>query len=77
MRVATVAIGITLFVVVGMASVGAQQPQPPTARGPAPQVVWSPKATKPGDWTPPHKPHTKLADLLAKNKGKANWRVFM
>ena len=37
------------------------------------QFVWSPKATTPGGWTAPHKPHTKLADLLAKHKGKTDW----
>ena len=73
MRIATLAAGITLFVVVGMGGVFAQQPQAPAARGPAQQVVWSPKATKPGDWTPPHKPHTKLADLLTKHKGQVEW----
>ncbi len=37
------------------------------------QIVWSPKATAPGGWTAPHKPHTKLADLLTKHKGKTDW----
>src|SRR5688500_14426096 len=37
------------------------------------QIVWSPKAITPGGWTAPHKPHTKLADLLAKHKGKTDW----
>ena len=63
MRIAIIAIGIATFVSVGVTA----------QRGPAPQVVWSPKAIKPGDWTPPHKPHTKLADLLARHKGKAEW----
>jgi quercetin dioxygenase-like cupin family protein len=43
------------------------------ARAGGPQIVWSPKATSPPDWTPPHKPHTKLSDLLATHKGQANW----
>ena len=88
MRIATFAIGIALFVAVGMTGVLAGQAQAPgvgatagppldagrgAARGPAPQVVWSPKAIKPGTWTPPHKPHTKLADVLAKHKGQADW----
>jgi len=64
MRALISAIGIALFVAVAFTSLSAQQP---------PQIVWSPKATKPGDWTPPHKPHTKIADLLAKHKGKADW----
>ena len=37
------------------------------------QIVWSPKATTPAAWTPPHKPHTKLADVLAKRKGQTDW----
>lgn len=37
------------------------------------QTVWSPKATKLTGWTAPHKPLTKLADVLAAHKGKANW----
>ena len=85
MRITTFAIGIALFVAVGMTGVLAGQAQAPAAgatagppldagrgaaRGPAPQVVWSPKAIKPGAWTPPH---TKLDDVLAKHKGKADW----
>ncbi len=37
------------------------------------QTVWSPKATKLPGWTGPHKPHTKLAEVLAAHKGQANW----
>ena len=66
MRIAIFAIGVAIFVSVGLSELTAQ-------RGPAPQIVWSPKAMKPGDWTPPHTPHTKLVDLLAKHKGKADW----
>lgn len=80
MRACIPAIGITLFVAVGLTGVSAQQTPTPAgaaaagaARAGGPQIVWSPKATRPGDWTPPHKPHTKLVDLLAKHKGKADW----
>ena len=80
MRTFIPAIGIVLFLVVGFTGVSAQQVPSPGGAAPAggaraggPQIVWSPKATKPGDWTPPHKPHTKLADLLAKHKGRADW----
>ena len=66
MRIFLTSLGIALFVSLGVSDVIAQ-------RGPAPQIVWSPKAVKPGDWTPPHKPHTKLVDVLAKHKGKADW----
>jgi mannose-6-phosphate isomerase-like protein (cupin superfamily) len=44
-----------------------------SAPAPAPQVVWSPKAAAPPAWTPPHRPHVKLADLLASHKGRADW----
>jgi mannose-6-phosphate isomerase-like protein (cupin superfamily) len=36
-------------------------------------VVLSPKIQKPAGWTGIHKPHTKLADVLAKHKGQADW----
>jgi quercetin dioxygenase-like cupin family protein len=68
MRIAIFVTGLALFVSLGLSDVVAQR-----GGGPQNQIVWSPKATKPGDWTPPHKPHTKLADLLAKHKGKADW----
>ena len=41
--------------------------------GGGPQIVWSPKLASPPAWTPPHKPHTKLADLLAAHAGQADW----
>ena len=46
---------------------------PARAGGPAGQVVWAPKAVKLNDWVAPHKPHTKLADVLAKHKGQTDW----
>jgi mannose-6-phosphate isomerase-like protein (cupin superfamily) len=66
MRSFSTSIGIALVISFGLSDLLAQ-------RGPAPQIVWSPKAAKPGDWTPPHKPHTKLVDVLAKHKEKADW----
>ena len=56
----------------------AQTPAAPAAgraRGAAPiqQTVWSPKAVKPTGYTGVHKPHTKLADVLAKHKGETDW----
>src|SRR5262245_30019553 len=63
MRILTLALGLVSFLSVALVA----------QRGPAPQIVWSPKAVKPGDWTPPHKAHTKLADLLAKHKGQKDW----
>jgi hypothetical protein len=44
----------------------------PPARQNAPLIVMSPKA-KSGGWTGVHKPHTKLADVLARHKGQADW----
>jgi mannose-6-phosphate isomerase-like protein (cupin superfamily) len=38
----------------------------------APLSVLSPKAKAPG-WTGVHRPHTKLADVLARHEGKADW----
>src|SRR5262245_15948333 len=35
---------------------------------------WAPKPVQPSKWIPPNKPHTKLSDLKAKYKGKADWR---
>src|SRR5262245_1678958 len=34
---------------------------------------WAPKPKQPSKYTPPHKPHTRLADLKEKNKGMENW----
>ena len=39
----------------------------------AQDAMWAPKG-KPGVYAAPNKPHTKLADLLAKHKGAADWR---
>jgi len=38
-----------------------------------PLVVLSPKATKTTGWTGGHRPHTKLADVLARHKDQADW----
>ncbi|MBV6434571.1 MAG: hypothetical protein IANPNBLG_04830 [Bryobacteraceae bacterium] len=37
------------------------------------QTLYAPKG-KPAQYTPPHKPHTKLSDLLANHKGQKSWR---
>jgi mannose-6-phosphate isomerase-like protein (cupin superfamily) len=34
---------------------------------------WAPKPKEPSKYIPPHKPHTRLADLKEKYKGKADW----
>jgi mannose-6-phosphate isomerase-like protein (cupin superfamily) len=84
MRTMRVAIGLALVVGAGLSLVFAQQPEGSAqpgrgagrggrGTGPVDQLVWSPKASKPGGWTAPHKPHTKLADVLAKHKGQTDW----
>lgn len=85
MRITTAAIALAVFVAAGPSAeqapvppAGAQAGPPTTAgrgagRGPAPQIVWSPKSTTAYDWTPPHRPHTKLADLRARHNGQADW----
>jgi mannose-6-phosphate isomerase-like protein (cupin superfamily) len=55
----------------GQTSGGAPQP-PPRVIQDAPLMVLSPKAKAPG-WTGVHRPHTKLADVLARHDGKADW----
>src|SRR5919106_131620 len=35
--------------------------------------VWAPMPVKPHPFVPPHKPLTRLSDLLAKHKGRQNW----
>ena len=55
----------------GQTSGGAPQ-SPPRVIQDAPLMVLSPKAKAPG-WTGVHRPHTKLADVLARHEGKADW----
>jgi mannose-6-phosphate isomerase-like protein (cupin superfamily) len=55
----------------GQTSSGTPPPAPRVAQG-APLMVLSPKAKAPG-WTGVHRPHTKLADVLARHEGKADW----
>jgi mannose-6-phosphate isomerase-like protein (cupin superfamily) len=38
------------------------------------QPSWAPKPKALTKYTPPHKPHTKLAEVKAKHKGHANWK---
>ncbi|MBI3208460.1 MAG: hypothetical protein HYZ37_06120, partial [Candidatus Solibacter usitatus] len=40
------------------------------------QTLYAPKG-KPAQYTPPHKPHTKLSDLKAKHKGQKQWRELI
>ena len=55
----------------GQTSNGTPPPAPRVAQG-APLMVLSPKAKAPG-WTGVHRPHTELADVLARHEGKADW----
>ena len=70
------AMGLAVFVATaGVPSLG-QAPTGAAARPPAnpnaPLMVLSPKAKSAG-WTGVHKPHTKLADVLARHKGQTDW----
>jgi mannose-6-phosphate isomerase-like protein (cupin superfamily) len=40
------------------------------------QDLWAPKG-HPAGYTPPHRPHTKLADLKARYAGAAEWRELI
>src|SRR5688572_100427 len=73
MRIVMLAVGLVSFLSVALVGQAPAPAQGGGARGAGPQIVWSPKAVKPGDWVAPHKPHTKLAELLAKHKGRAEW----
>jgi quercetin dioxygenase-like cupin family protein len=89
MRSVTPAIGLAFVVTVGAPLLLAQQTPPAGggpaaaqapaagapggARGTGPQIVWSPRAVARPEWTPPHRPHTKLADLLVTRAGQADW----
>jgi len=59
-----------------VSSLDAQAPIGASQRPPAPQatplIMMSPKATPPG-WTGVHRPHTRLADVLARHNGQADW----
>lgn len=41
---------------------------------PTEEPSWAPKPVQPSKWVPPNKPHTKLAEVRAKHKGKSDWR---
>ena len=46
------------------------------AQGPSrtEEPSWAPKPVQPVPYTPPHKPHTRLAELKARHAGEKNWR---
>ncbi len=74
-------VGLVL-VVAGFTVVSAQDaPQAPArggrgggrGAGPQEQFVLAPKAAKLTEYVAPHTPHTKLSEVLAKHKGRADW----
>ena len=70
--------GLFLVVAAGIAVVSAQEGGQAPARagrgaGPEEQLVLSPKLKKLNEYVAPHKPWTKLAEVLAKHKGQADW----
>lgn len=75
-RVVAVVFAFAALAVVS-AQEGAQAPAAPARAGrggpPPGQLAWAPKSIKLSEWVAPHKPHTKLADVLAKHKGQSDW----
>src|SRR4029453_10811278 len=70
--------GLFLVVAAGIAVVSAQEGGQAPARagrgaGPEEQLVLSPKVKKLNEYVAPHKPWTKLGEVLAKHKGQADW----
>ncbi len=45
--------------------------------GPPEAVSYAPKPVKLTPYTPPHKPHTRLAEIKAKHKGRAEWSEWV
>ena len=43
------------------------------AQAPREVLAWAPMPTEPSQWIPPHRPHWKLSELLAKHQGQTNW----
>jgi mannose-6-phosphate isomerase-like protein (cupin superfamily) len=42
-------------------------------QGPGRMQVWAPMPEKPNPYVPPHKPVTRISELLAKHKGEPSW----
>jgi mannose-6-phosphate isomerase-like protein (cupin superfamily) len=64
-KIAALVMGIAVFGLAGIAQQRRGTPETPS---------WAPKPVEPTKYVAPHKPHTKLADLKAKNKGRADWK---
>ena len=66
MRIALGIAAIVLFVAAGFGTVELQ--------GQGGRIeAWAPMPEKPNPFLPPHKPLTKLSDVLAKHKGQQDW----
>jgi hypothetical protein len=65
-------ITVTLLIAIAGTSPSGQGPAAGAPRPSQDLIVLSPKAKSAG-WTGVHKPHTKLADVLARHKGAADW----
>jgi mannose-6-phosphate isomerase-like protein (cupin superfamily) len=71
--------GMALIVIGGLSVAFAQEgaTQAPArggrGAGPEEQFVLAPKVSKLNEWVAPHKPHTKLSEVLAKHKGQTDW----
>ena len=71
-RVPARSLGLAWTAICFAQTIAGAPPPPPRVVQDAPLMVLSPKAKPPG-WTGVHKPHTKLADVLARHKGQADW----
>jgi quercetin dioxygenase-like cupin family protein len=60
---------LLVFVLAAAPLLHGQRPQRPVE-----QPSWAPKPVALTKYVPPHKPHTKIAEVKAKHKGEANWR---
>lgn len=76
-RIAWITAGLGLFLPSHYADVHGQQGGGREGRaggaGRGQMEVWAPMPVKPNAFVPPHKPLTRLSDLLAKHKGRQNW----
>lgn len=61
--------GAAIVFLLVMVSLGAARQQRVTE-----EPSWAPKPVRPGNWLPPNKAHTRLADLRARHQGESDWR---
>lgn len=59
--------------VLGVCSALPGQQSSVRGQGPRDTLAWAPVPTQPAAWVAPNKPHWKLAELLAKHKGRPEW----